>query len=98
MTNLIHRLRQGEAYEPYTGQRIKCDCVMDEAADRIEQLELENAELRKNQTYLDFYTKNNSKFTVVGGTWYYRTGYGMPHKKTRSLIDAIEFAMKQEQS
>jgi hypothetical protein len=38
---------------------------------------------------IDWYEKNPAMVFAVGGTWYWRAGYQMPHRKAASLRLAV---------
>lgn len=84
MTNLVDQLRC----------RLPADLLGLRAADRIEELERENIELRKDAERLDFYEINTPLVIEVVGTWYHRKGYGQMARKAKSLRAAIDEAMK----
>lgn len=43
---------------------------------------------------LDWLDRDKGRSVIcVGGRWYSRAGYGMPHRRRESLRDAVRYAM-----
>lgn len=70
----------------------------------IEYLELHATYLRYKEKYqaakndavrLDYLQELPESVIRLGNSWYWRTGYAKPHKKAKSLREAIDAAMKE---
>lgn len=87
MTDLVQQLR--EWYY----------ALLDKAANRIEQLERENAELRRDRVRLDWLDIHGGERTGLDKTpsgWYALTG--LSSYRFNNLREAIDAAMQKEQS